>query len=124
MNIGGTIIYQIGYPCDDPVEEDMTLMPVRIDEDTLEAELNDLLFAISDKHEGKFVKKKDVAVFDVLFKKILEKLRKYHDSNPREIGEAAGERLIKRLKEVGTNDNMFPEYEIKMVRDTVTDVWE
>ena len=122
--VGGVMYYQIMDPTDDPLEEDMMLIPMRIDEDTLEQELNDLLFAMTEKHEGKFLRTEDVAAFDVLFGKIVDKLKAYFGGHPREYGKVAGERLIKVLKGIGTNDDMFPEYEIKMVRDAVTGDWE
>lgn len=121
---GFNIRYQIGDKTDDVLESDMTLMPMRIDEDTLSVELNDLLFALSDDHDCTFISYENVAAFDVLFQKIIDKLKFYHRANQRAFGEAAANKLISILKEVGTNDDMFPEYEIKMVRDAVKELWE
>lgn len=121
---GFNIRYQIGDKADDVLESDMTLMPMRIDEDTLGVELHDLLFALSDDHDCTFISYENVAAFDVLFQKIIDKLEFYHRANQRAFGEAAANKLISILKEVGTDDDMFPEYEIKMVRDAVKDLWE
>ena len=121
---GFNIRYQIGDKTDDVLESDMTLMPMRIDEDTLVVELNDLLFALSEDHNCTFISYENVAAFDVLFQKIIDKLEFYHRANQRAFGEAAANKLISILKEVGTDDDMFPEYEIKMVRDAVKELWE
>lgn len=100
----------------------MTLLPVRIDEDTLGEELYDLLFALTKNHEGKFLPYQDVSAFDVLFERILRKLSYFYHSNPHDMGEDAGNRLIQILKEVGTDDEMFPEYEIKKVKQVIESV--
>lgn len=121
---GFNIRYKIGDKVDDALESDMTLMPMRIDEDTLGVELNDLLFALSEDHNCTFISYKNVAAFDVLFQKIIDKLEFYHRANQRAFGEAAANKLISILKEVGTDDDMFPEYEIKMVRDAVKELWK
>ena len=121
---GFNIHYQIGDKTEDVLESDMTLMPMRIDEDTLGVELHDLLFALSDDHDCTFISYENVAAFDVLFQKIIDKLKFYHRANQRAFGEAAANKLISILKEVGTDDDMFPEYEIKMVRDAVKELWE
>lgn len=121
---GFNIRYQIGDKTNDVLESDMTLMPMRIDEDTLGVELHDLLFALSDDHDCTFISYENVAAFDVLFQKIIDKLEFYHRANQRTFGEAAANKLISILKEVGTDDDMFPEFEIKMVRDAVKELWE
>jgi hypothetical protein len=56
--VGGNLIYQQVDSCDDVLEEDMMLMPMRIDADTLVQDLNDILFAMTDNHEGKLIGKK------------------------------------------------------------------
>jgi hypothetical protein len=38
------------------------------------------------------------------------------------MGKDAGNRLIQILKEVGTDDEMFPEYEIKKVKQVIESV--
>lgn len=119
---GFTINYQIADRTFPIVESDMTLLPVRIDEDTLGEELYDLLFALTKNHEGKFLPYQDVSAFDVLFEKILKKLGYYYHSNPSNMGKDAGNRLIQILKEVGTDDEMFPEYEIKKVKQVIESV--
>jgi hypothetical protein len=58
-----------------------------------------------------------------LFKKIVEKLDYYYHGNARDYGRAAADALVKRLKKIGSDDSIFPEYEIKMVRDAVKDLW-
>lgn len=60
--------------------------------------------------------------FDVLFERILRKLSYFYHSNPHDMGEDAGNRLIQILKEVGTDDEMFPEYEIKKVKQVIESV--
>ena len=102
----------------------MTLMPTWIHEDTLSVELYDLLFALSENHDCTFISHENVAAFDVLFQKLIDKLEFYHKANQRAFGEAAANKLISILKEVGTDDDIFPKYEIKMVRDAVKEQWE
>ncbi|MCI6746834.1 MAG: hypothetical protein MR580_10760 [Anaerolactibacter massiliensis] len=116
---GFSINYQIADRTEPIVESDMTLLPVRIDEDTLGDELYDLLFAMTQNHDGKFLSCKDVSAFDVLFEKLIKKLNYYYHSNPSNMGKDAGNRLIQILKEVGTDDELFPEYEIKMVKQVI-----
>ena len=53
-------------------------------------------------------------------KKLLDKLKFYS----RIIGKEVGDKLIQVLKNIGSDDDMFPEYEIKMVRDAVKDIWD
>ena len=74
---------------------------------------------MTQNHDGKFLSCKDVSAFDVLFEKLIKKLSYYYHSNPRNMGKDAGNRLIQILKEVGTDDEMFPEYEIKMVKQVI-----
>lgn len=121
---GWRMQYQIVDRTENALENDMILMPVRINEDTLVSELNDLVFLVSEKHRGDFISYKDVPVFDTIFANIVEKLGAYYKSRPREMAKKAGDKLINILKEIGTDDDMFPEYEIQMVRDAVKDLWE
>ena len=118
------IRYQIGDKTGDVLESDMTLIPTRIDEDTLSVELYVLLFALSENHDCTFISHENVTAFDVLFQKLVDKLDFYHKANQRIFVEAAANKLISILKEVGTDDDMFPEYEIKMVRDAIKELWE
>lgn len=120
--MGFRIDYQISNLSDPVLENDMTLLPVRIDEDTLGDELKDLLFAVTDKHEGNFIRSEDIPAFDVLFEKIVKKLEVYNRINPLQMGRDAGKRLIRILKNVGTDDDMFPEFEIQMVNEVLANL--
>ena len=111
--------YQMGNDTDPILESDMTLLPTRIDADTMSDELNDILFALTQNHDGKFLARNNVPAFDVLFEKLLKKLDFYYHSNPLKMGEDAAENLVRILKNVGTDDDMFPVYEINMVEDVV-----
>ena len=111
--------YQMGNDTDPILESDMTLLPKRIDADTMSDELNDILFALTQNHDGKFLARNNVPAFDVLFEKLLKKLDFYYHSNPLKMGEDAAENLVRILKNVGTDDDMFPVYEINMVEDVV-----
>lgn len=99
-------------------------MPTRIHEDTLSVELYVLLFALSEDYYCTIISYKNVAAFDVLFQKLVDKLEFYHKTNQRAFKEAVANKLISLLKEVDTDDDMFPEYEIKMFRDAVKELWE
>ncbi len=95
------------------------ILPIRLDDDSLVADLNDLIFALSENHKSEFISYKDVAAFDVLLEKLIYKLRFYYLTSPAKLSKTAADKMIKILKGVGTDDDVFPEYEIKMIREAV-----
>ena len=117
---GFTMQYQIRDKNDELIEDDMILMPLKINEGTLISELKNIVFAVSDNHNSTFISYENVSAFDVLFIKLLDKLKFYS----RIIGKEVGDKLIQVLKNIGSDDDMFTEYEIKMVRDAVKDIWD
>lgn len=51
----------------------------------------------------------------------MEKLKLYYESNPPGVGKVAGMKLIRRLEEVETDDDMFPQYQIETIQDLIGD---
>ena len=94
-----------------------------MDEASFGDELTKLLIALSDKHEGKFIGKKEVPVFDTMLEDLLKKLNYYHYVNPNQ-AEKAGSMMIRILKNIGTDSAVFPEYEILKIKEAVRFPWE
>lgn len=103
---------------EDILTNDMTLYPVLMNEDTFVEELGNILMALTDRHEGKFLRQEEVSVFDIMLEPVLKKLKFYYNED-RKQGEKAAASMIKLLKSVGTDSAVFPEYEIKQIKDTV-----
>lgn len=103
---------------EDILTNDMTLYPVLMNEDTFVEELGNILMALTDRHEGKFLRQEEVSVFDIMLEPVLKKLRFYYNED-RKQGEKSAASMIKLLKSVGTDSAVFPEYEIKQIKDTV-----
>ena len=51
----------------------------------------------------------------------MEKLKLYYESNPPGVGKVAGLKLIRRLEELETDDDMFPEYHVGIIRELIGD---
>ena len=51
----------------------------------------------------------------------MEKLKLYYESNPPGVGKVAGLKLIRRLEELETDDDMFPQYQIETIQDLIGD---
>ena len=49
----------------------------------------------------------------------MEKLKLYFGNNPPGIGKVAGMKLIHRLEELETDDDMFPEYHVGIIRELI-----
>ena len=119
---GFELHYAVREPCL-VFTNDMTLYPVKMDEASFGDELTKLLIALSDKHEGKFIGKKEVPVFDTMLEDLLKKLNYYHYVNPNQ-AEKAGSMMIRILKNTGTDSDVFPEYEILKIKEAVRFPWE
>lgn len=121
--VGYELIYGHRDHCATKIlERGMTVFPLQISKLTLAKELTDLLFAMTDRHEGTFLHREDVAAFDVLFQGLLQKLTAYVQNIPILEGKEAGDELIKILRRVDTDDAAFPEYEIRLVQDAVSKI--
>lgn len=119
---GFELHYAVREPCL-VFTNDMTLYPVKMDEASFGDELTKLLIALSDKHEGKFIGKKEVPVFDTMLEDLLKKLNYYHYVNPNQ-AEKAGSMMIRILRNTGTDSDVFPEYEILKIKEAVRFPWE
>ncbi len=118
---GFELHYAVREPCL-VFTNDMTLYPVKMDEASFGDELTKLLIALSDKHEGKFIGKKEVPVFDTMIEDLLKKLNYYHYVNPNQ-AEKAGSLMIRILRNTGTDSDVFPEYEIQKIREAIRFPW-
>lgn len=94
---------------------DMTLYPVKMDEASFGDELTKLLMALSDKHEGKFIGKNEVPIFDTMLEELLKKLNYFCNVNPCQ-AEKAGALMIRILRNTGTDSDVLPEFEIPNIR--------
>lgn len=70
-------------------------------------------------NRGDFISYKSVNQFQYGFGILLDKLTLYCHSNPPGVGELAGMKLIRRLEQLETDDDFFPEYEIRLIRDLI-----
>ena len=113
---GFTLTYQIRDPLTAmPPDYDTYYMPVQISDEILMEELETLIAGAAGKNG--FVSYRDTDAFDTGFFRLCDKLELYARSNPPGIGKAAGLKLISRLKELETDDDTFPEYEIEVIRN-------
>ncbi len=115
---GFMLSYQIRDPLTAfPLDRDTYYLPVRITDEVLLDELDELIKAVSGGFD--FISYKDVTAFDAGFSGIYAKLKLYCESNVPGIGKAAGLKLIHRLKELETDDDVFPEYQIAWIRRVI-----
>ena len=92
---------QIKFYADDPsspaLQNDESLMQVRLSQEDLVNEVIDLINMFT--KDGAFEREKDRENFKRLFEKyLLEKFRLYHESRPRGYGRLAGMEMIKKLR--------------------------
>ena len=118
---GFRINYQITDFSEPVLEKDMYLMPVKLNDETLLAELEEMLQVFSKDKDGAFLCCEEVPFFSIYFHKLLEKLAFLYEKNPRGIGKIAGMKMIRRLRKVETDDDMFPEYQIREIQETISD---
>ncbi len=109
------LTYQIRDPltaC--PPDRDTYYLPVRITDEILLDDLERLIRSVSGRFD--FISYKDMPAFHEGFSGIYDKLELYCKSNVPGIGKAAGLKLIHRLEELETDDDVFPEYQIELIR--------
>ncbi len=94
---------------------DTYYLPVRITEDLLLEELENLIITVSGGRN--FISYRNVNAFDIGFFAIYEKLKLYCQSNLPGAGKLLGMKLIRRLEKLETDDDTFPEYQIALLRD-------
>ena len=96
-------------------DRDTYYLTVRITEDLLLEELENLIITVSGGRN--FISYRNVNAFDIGFFAIYEKLKLYCQSNLPGAGKRLGMKLIRRLEKLETDDDTFPEYRIAMLRD-------
>ncbi len=114
---GFLLTYQIRDALGDIPDRDTYYLPVQITDDLLLEELEEVIVSAGGKYG--FISYKDMNIFDIGFSGICDKLELYYRSNPPGIGKAAGLKLIRRLEEVETDDDIFPEYQIGVIRELI-----
>ena len=120
--VGFQLQYQIRDETEPLLEEDMLLMPVKLNLETLTGELQELIDLFSEKHRGSFIRERNVSSFDVCFFKLMEKFQIFYNAHPRGKGKYVGIEMIKLLNELDTDDDLFPEYEIECIQRIIGDI--
>ena len=108
----------------DAFTNDTVLYPVEMNREAFVDELTKILLAVSKNHDGKFIEKDSVPYLDVLIEDLLKKLNFYYCNEDNVEAKKIAESLIGILKGVGTDSPVFPEYEIRMIRDAARFPWE
>lgn len=119
--------WDIHYAIRDPnctFTNDMTLYPTVMNEDTLVGDLSKILTALTDKHEGKFIGKAEVPILDIMMEDLMKKLNFYYNNESAEVGKKVAASMIKMLKGIGSDSDIFPEFEILMIKDAARYPWE
>lgn len=117
---GWRFLFQAVDQTDDVLEKDTLLMPIVMNENTFVDELKELIMIFSDGNKGEFVSYKNILGFDIMFEKLLEKLQFYFLRHPRGVGKIAGMKMIRVLENIDTDDDMFPEYQISLIRHVIS----
>lgn len=100
-------------------DRDTCWLLVRITDELLLDELDLLILSASGSRE--FLSYKDMNAFDFGFESLMEKLKLYCRNNPPGVGKVARLKLIRRLEELETDDDMFPEYHVGIIRELIGD---
>ncbi len=114
---GFHLAYQIRGATEPVPDRDTYYMPVRISNEILLEELEILILTMSGGRN--FISYKDTGKFGIGFDHIFDKLELYCRSNPPGVGKIAGMKLISRLLQLETDDDMFPEYEVECIRNLI-----
>lgn len=114
---GFFLTYQMRDALEKLPDRDTYYLPVKITDEILLDELNALIVSVGG--ESDFISYRNMQAFDIGFFGIIDKLELYFRSNPPGVGKIAGLKLIKRLEELGTDDDMIPEYQVGLIRDLI-----
>lgn len=99
----------------EPITHGTVLSPVVRNEETFIDELTNILTVVSDKHEGKFIKKENVSYLDILMDDLLKKLNFYYLNKSREEAKRIAEERIDILNRIGTDSPVYLVYRIKQI---------
>lgn len=113
---GFSMRYQIQDASDPILKEDEYLVPVYITKASLVDELNRAINIYSDRG---FISYKDTSKFDESFYKITHKLEILAHTKKRENALEAGREMVRIIKEIETDDDYFPLYNIEEIRRIV-----
>ena len=114
---GFHLTYQIRDATEPVPDRDTYYMPVRISDGILLEELEILILTVSGGRN--FISYRDTAKFSIGFDRIYDKLELYCRSNPPGAGKIAGLKLIERLQQLETDDDIFPEVEVECIRNLI-----
>lgn len=117
---GWRFLFQAADSFDDVLEKDALLMPIVMNENTFVDELKELIMIFSDGNLSEFISYKNMMGFDILFKKLIDKLQFYFLNYPSGVGKIAGMKMIRTLENIDSDDDLFPEYYICLIRDAIS----
>ncbi len=117
---GFNIHYQIMDRFSPLLDKDTYLMPTKLNDKSLLDELEEIISAFSKNGSGEYIGKENVSGFEIFFKKLLGKLSFYYQCKSAGSGKIAGIKMIKRLRKIDTDDNLFPEYQIREIQDVIS----
>ena len=118
---GSNIYYQIMDLVSPGIEKDVYLMPTKLNDKVLLAELDEIIGVFSKNGSGEYIGRENVPGFEVFFKKLLEKLSFFYECKSAGAGKITGMKMIKRLRKIDTDDEMFPEYQIREIQDKISE---
>ena len=101
-------------------DRDTYWLPIRITDERRLEELDLLILSVSGIRE--FLSHKNMNAFHFGFDGLVEKLKLNCRSNPLGLGKVAGLKLIHRLEELKTDDDMFPAHQVNTIRAVIGDV--
>lgn len=115
-HLGFTLQYKIQDPSEPVLKEDEYLVPVYITKQSLIDEFEKVL---SNYGDSGFVSCKDIIKFDESFYKVINKLEVLAHSEKRADAIEAGKHLVRMLRQIETDDEYFPEYDIQLIREII-----
>ena len=115
-HLGFSLQYRICDMYEPVLKEDTYLVPTEISRDSLIEELETV---IEIHGENGFISYKDTAVFDYAFFGIIHKLEVLKSAGKTDDALAAGKAMVSILSKVYSDDDSFPEHNMRIICDTV-----
>lgn len=113
---GFSMRYQIQDASNPILKEEEYLVPVYITKASL---IDELSRAVNIHSDSGFISYKDTAKFDETFYQIIQKLEILAHSRKRDDALDAGREMVRIIKEIETDDDYFPLYNIEAIRKIV-----